>query len=98
MSNESRLEIREQPEPTCPMIDEIIKSLDGVSREIRGFKKVDDAETLRDMLDSVDSALFCWDSIEDKLEAIRNHVDGIRKWGDEWKRLALKIEEEAAAA
>jgi len=91
MSSETEHDITKQPEPTCPMIDALQKKLRDADRAMRKFERCDDAEQLRDMLDSVRRELFHWDTAEDSLEAIRKHVESIRAWGEEWKQYALKL-------
>lgn len=98
MSSEIEHCIVKQPEPTCPLIDAIIKTLRDADKAMRNFERCDDPETLRDMLDSVRRELFHWDTAEDKLEAIRKHVESIRSWGEEWKQYALKTVSAIGAA
>ena len=92
MTSETVHDIAKQPEPTCPMIDEVIKSLRSAERAMRKFDKCDDPSELRDMLDNVHTELFHWSTTEDKLEAIRKHVESIRAWGEEWKQYALSLD------
>lgn len=92
MSSESERDIARQPEPTCPMIDEVIKALHNAASHIRGYERCDSVEELRDRIDSLERELFFWGSAEDQLEKIRKHVECIRIWGEEWKQYALDME------
>lgn len=94
MTNEQRFEIAPQPEATCPMIDAIIKKLNSVERSIRGFQNLDDVDELKEVIDSIHSDLFSWNDLESDLEKIRNHVEKIRNWGEEWKQLAINLDEQ----
>lgn len=87
MTSEEQNDISEQPAPTCPMIDEIILNIRDAERAIKGYEKTDDADELRQMIESVEFEI----DIIDKLERIRRHVELIRKWGEEWKQLAISI-------
>lgn len=91
MSSEKEHDITEQPDPTCPMIDALIKKLKSAERSMSKFPKCDDIEQMRDMLDSVHTELFHWSSAESSLEDIRSHVESIRAWGEEWKQYALQL-------
>lgn len=97
MTTESERDIAAQPAPTCPMIDEVIGSLHDAERHLRGYRRCESVEELRDSIDSLERELFYWGSAEDRLEKIRKHVEAIRQWGQEWKEYALALEEEATA-
>jgi len=94
MTNEQRFAIAPQPEATCPMIDAIIKKLNSAERSIRGFQKLDDVDELKEVIDSIHSDLFSWNDLESDLEKIRKHVEKIRNWGEEWKQLAINLDEQ----
>jgi hypothetical protein len=96
MTTEQERDISKQPEPTCPMIDEVIKSLRAADSHTKGYARCDDVEQLREMISCVESELFCWGSGEEQLEKIRKHVESIRQWGEEWKQYALSIEQQVA--
>lgn len=98
MTSEESRDICRQPEPTCPLIDEAIKSLKAAARHTKGYARCDDIDQLREMISGVETELFSWGSGEEQLEKIRKHVESIRQWGEEWKRYALSIEEQQEAA
>ena len=86
--------ISPQPAPTCPMIDEIIRQLDDAEAHIRGYQKCEDPAELREMIELVERELFSWDTPKSTLEKIREHVESIRAWGEEWKQACLALSEE----
>jgi hypothetical protein len=84
----------EQPQDTCPMIDKAQKIIAKLSSRVKGYKKVDDAEELREMLSDVD-----WDiDISGDLEDIRQNTSNIRAWGQAWKDLAKELESQLEQA
>lgn len=98
MTSEQSFEIAQQPEATCPMIDAIIKKLNSVERQIKGFQRIDDADELKEIIDSIHSDLFCWNDLESDLEKVRKHVEKIRNWGEEWKRCAINLDEQMSVS
>lgn len=89
MTNEEVFKIKKQPEPTCPMIDGLIKRVNSIERQIKGYNAAEENE-LREMVDSVDTEMG---GFNDKLEDIRRHVESIRAWGQDWKDTALHFKE-----
>lgn len=89
MTNEEAFKVREQPVPTCPMIDDLIKMVNSIERQIKGYKTAEENE-LREMVDSVDTDISYF---TDKLENIRRHVETIRAWGQDWKETTLNLSE-----
>lgn len=90
MTNEETFKVREQPSPTCPMIDGLIKRVNWIERQIKGYNAAEENE-LREMVDSVDTEISYF---TDNLEKIRSHVETIRAWGQDWKEIALHLREE----
>ena len=93
MTNEEQFEISEQPNPTCPMIDSVIKRAKEIMKTIRGYGKADEEE-LRSMVDDVDTSIRYF---EDELNDIRRNVEMIRSWGQEWKDEALYLSKQLKA-
>lgn len=92
MSSEKEHGITEQPAPTCPMIDKILRKLERVEQAMRNFDRFDDPEQLKTILCTVEDELFNWNSsVYDNLDEIRTHVENTREWGEEWKQYALKL-------
>lgn len=78
-----------QPEPTCPLINEALDSVERMQRKIRGYERADEDE-LRDMISDVETYLGLLSGYgrTGLLEDIRRRVTDIRSWGQEWKDLA----------
>ena len=93
MTNEEAFEVSKQPNPTCPMIDSLIKRANEIMKTVRGYSKADEEE-LRSMVDGVDTLISYF---EDELNDIRHHVEMIRTWGQEWKDVALNLSEKLEA-
>lgn len=93
MTNEEAFEVREQPAPTCPMIDSLIKRSNEIMKTIRGYNRANEEE-LRLMVDDVDTSIRYF---EDQLNEIRSHVEDIRSWGQDWKDVALDLSEKLEA-
>lgn len=83
--------ITKQPPPTCPLIDDALKEVNGCQKRIRNYERADEDE-LRDMLSDVESNLGTVSGYRNSglLEDIRQRVEEIRAWGEEWKRLAIE--------
>ena len=83
--------ITKQPPPTCPLIDEALKEVERCQKRIMRYEKSDEDE-LRDMLSDVESNLGSVSGYGKSglLEDIRERVEAIRAWGEEWKQLALE--------
>lgn len=93
MTNEEAFNVSEQPEPTCPMIDSLIKKANEIMRTIAGYNRMNEDELLS-VVDDVDMLIRCF---EDELNGIRHHVEKIRSWGQEWKDVALDLSEKLEA-
>jgi hypothetical protein len=93
-TSESERDIVEQPEPTCPLIDEALKEVDLANRKIRRNGREDESE-LREMLDDVETCLASLSGYRKSglLEDIRTRTQEIRHWGEQWKRYALYLED-----
>lgn len=90
MTSEEGYGIQEQPSPTCPMIDALNKNLRDAWSAMKGYYRDDDSESLRSRLAEVEFLLFgAGGDAEARLEAIRDHVERVRLWGQEWKEFAL---------
>lgn len=90
MTNEEYFEVSKQPEPTCPMIDSLIKRANEIMKTIAGYNRMNEDELLS-AVDDVDTLIRYF---EDELNGIRHHVEKIRSWGQEWKDVALDLSEQ----
>jgi len=93
MTNEEYFEVSEQPEPTCPMIDSLIKRANEIMKTIAGYDRMNEDELLS-AVDDVDTSIRYF---EDQLNEIRSHVEDIRSWGQDWKDVALDLSEKLEA-
>ena len=88
-TSEEIFEISKQPEATCPMIDKIITAIESVEKLVKkpryGWEGVD----VEDLLSDVEYELF---GLASDMEEIRDNVELIRTWGQEWKIEATKEE------
>lgn len=82
--------IREQPAPTCPMLDSVIRDLQKAMQDLHRWER--DKEDAEALANRCEYAEWHIGSIEEKLEKIRGHVEEIRAWGQEWKDLAKELE------
>jgi len=94
MSEERHFGIAREPQYTCPMIDSVIDELDSVNQNIEGFEKTKSTEDLVEMLKYVEEIVGGVSKLQNRLEEIRENVTNIRDWGEEWKRLAIKLSNE----
>ena len=84
MASEELYEITEQPSPTCPLIDESIRSVRKALEALKGWKKMEED----DLRSACDYAEWYLSSAEGEIEVVRDHVEKVRAWGQEWKDLA----------
>ena len=81
--------IDDQPQPTCPMIDDAIDDLDEqIGYELQGILDEDDPSdnTTSRVKDAISKAR----TVMDQLEDIRDNAARIRQWGQGWKDHALE--------
>lgn len=83
-TSETLYGITEQPSPTCPMIDEAIASLRKALKSLSGWKKMDEEQ----LKDACDYAEWHLSNAEGEMEQVRDHVESVRAWGQQWKDLA----------
>lgn len=89
MSSELQHGIVKQPPETCPLID---SAKDDVIKAIGLLTKPDD-DNPGQMVSDMDDAEWHVDQVKGALEEIREANEKIRAWGQEWKDLALKLNE-----
>lgn len=72
--------IRKEPKHTCPMIDDVIDNINTALKYLCS--------------DDVNDAINILESIESKMEDIRDNCSEIRSWGSEWKEYSEIVEKE----
>ncbi len=89
--------IRKQPADTCPLINAIQGEAKKLANIMRGYKKlngINDIEKLHDILWEVE--YFLDNNIiggsECALERVRDNIENIRAWGQEWKTHAKEVD------
>jgi hypothetical protein len=75
MTSEKLLGLVEQPGDTCPMVDNVKRSLDMVVSEISYSvsRPGDDVEALESTISDIESSIF-WANQNDELEEIRENA------------------------
>ena len=90
-TSEKLFGIEEQPEQSCPKIDEGIRAWYSVQRDIEGYckdlKRCDTVEEAETIGGDIDWAIGSLDIVE-KYEELRKQCERIRTWGQGWKDLA----------
>ena len=90
MTSESERGLPAQPVDTCPMIDNVIKVLNGIIKSTRNHDRIDSVEDLHSVISDIR-----WDiDLDDDMEKIRTNVCLIRDWGQSWKDYAKELEDE----
>lgn len=91
MTSEERCGIIEQPPPTCPLIDRVkgdtLDALCCIKRICKG-----DTDEIRDLLDEMENLI---DLAAEEMEDIRERVENIRAWRNEWKARAIDLDEDS---
>lgn len=94
--SEQLFDIKEEPGHNCPRIDKGIKEWNYVQKSINGFCKdlgrLDNVEA-KGIADDIEWEIGRLD-IGEEYEELRYQCDQLRKWGTEWKRLALRLIEQ----
>ena len=82
-TSEELFYIDKQPGDTCPMIDDVISSINYILSQCDRFESKNDYDLyfIKDDLKG----------LENNLEEIRENVKKIRSWGKEWKQTTKKI-------
>ena len=70
--------LNEPIEHTCHDINKYIKEIQSTLKYIKGFDRIENAETLIDLLNDCENTLS---SAIDNFELIRKDNDKLRKWG-----------------
>ena len=82
---------REPIEHTCPDIDKLVKGIDEINKMLRGYKKLDEVDDLKDLISDIENTLWDFDT---KLEELRRSNDTLRDWGISEAEQVDKLEEE----
>lgn len=90
-TSEQVLSIKEQPIDTCPMIDRVKDDIKNTLSSIQYYcnARTDSLDEAEDKLSEIDSLSSI--NLDDELEEIRTNVIKIRRWGQEWKDLAISL-------
>lgn len=90
-TSEQVLSIKEQPIDTCPMIDRVKDDIKDTLSSIQYYcnARTDSLDEAEDKLSEIDSLSSI--NLDDELEEIRTNVIEIRRWGQEWKDLAISL-------
>ena len=90
-TSEDRFGIVAQPAPTCPMVDAVLDALKDAESTIKGWDRME----FEDLKSAVDYAEWYIDRAKDELENVRQSNMALRNWGEEWKREAKSLGENA---
>ena len=94
LTSEEIHEITAQPPPGCPLIDAVIAAAEKSAKKIRGWEKLKDESDigeLHDMLWDVEQTLDFFQGRHNDMDKIRERLEEVRAWGEEWKQYALKL-------
>ncbi|PLR99542.1 hypothetical protein [Bacillus sp. T33-2] len=75
------------PEHQCPKIDKVIKTINEVNKQAN-VGRHDEFEDLKDKLKSIEYDIS---GLDDDVEELREAIESVRKWGQQWKELAKKV-------
>lgn len=84
MASEELYGISEQPAPTCPKVDLVIRSMRKALAALNGWKRMDEDE----LRSACDYAEWHISNAEGEIDEVRFHAAKIRAWGQGWKDLA----------
>jgi hypothetical protein len=90
-TSEDRFGIVAQPAPTCPMVDAVLDALKDAESTIKGWDRME----FEDLKSAVDYAEWYIDRAKDELENVRQSNMALRNWGEEWKREAKSLGDNA---
>lgn len=86
-TTEEIFNLNDPVEYQCKFIDEVVKTIKGMQKELK-YSKQEDEDGLRDIVDSVS-----WDigHLDDEVNQIRSAIEEVREWGNQWKELCKRI-------
>lgn len=87
-STEVALDINEPPEYQCKNIDYIIKDVDNIEKSITRGLGFDDYDSVYMYLEEADYSIS---SLSSDIEDLREVIESVRAWGNEWKDLAKNL-------
>ena len=87
-TSEEKLGIDKPLEHQCPKIDKLIKAAQGVETGIRDALNCDDFD---DMRSNVEDADWYAGDIEVGIEELRESLEAVRSWGEQWKNIAKDL-------
>jgi len=91
LTSEYVLGITEPPEYQCPKIDEVIKDIGSIEKEVdnaKDYLRNEEYDDVQWHLDSVNHDLY---GLANEVEEIRTAIEEVRAWGQEWKNLAKRL-------
>ncbi len=91
MTSEEKLGFDSPIEHQCPKIDTLVKAAKEIESAINHALKCDDVDDMR--LNVEDADWYAGD-IESGFEELRDALDNVRQWGQQWKELAKELIEE----
>ena len=97
MSKELTHGITEQPGDTCGFIDAAVADVRKALSLLKGYHRME-LEDLRKACEDAEWAIDNLSGPRGHLELIRERVKTIRQWGQEWKELALVLDEMKGSA
>lgn len=87
MTSEEEFEVVNQPSDTCPDIDTLVGAINNTNKLLLSYEK-QDREDLLDTCSRIEMEI--WDCL-DLLEKVRENCSDIRRWGNEWKDMAIML-------
>ena len=87
-TSEEKLWLDKPLEHQCPKIDKLVKAAKEVEAGIRHALKCDDID---DMRSNVENADWYAGDIEGGFEELRESIEAVRSWGEQWKELAKDL-------
>ena len=99
-TSEERHGITAQPPPGCPLIEDAISAMDKVLRKTHNYEKCKDEADIGELhaiLWEVEYTVSDYCGRGNKLDAIRQRLEEVRAWGEEWKQYALELAKRESA-
>lgn len=91
VTSENALGISIPPEFQCSNIDQVIKNIGSIEKEVdnaRDYLRNEEYDDVQWHLDSANHDLY---GLASEVEEIRTAIEEVRAWGQEWKDLAKRL-------